>query len=433
MNDIEQQIKNIKPISSSQECMEVATSIFHFDDPIGKYKVFQAQNFFMNNIFLFNKEEFTTILKNKLFTRKYVQKPAYDILQKCVDEGVIYPFVLNSWFDRQISYTLQKQYVEILDKYDNWEQLNIFNEKLPNMISNQFNNSVNPSNSLIKIIISDSPKKVFKIKSWDDAKIADWIKNNPEKSKDILHHNLSDFKDGNLKFPKSKNQLYQNIIEEHLNETNSTRQNNDKKQFNFPFTFSSYQLDYIEYVNNNYPELFNKQLHRKVVYMDSEVEFNGLQSIILSRDDSLHNLYKAFGNYKELLKEDITTHIGFYAKKTSFFEFCLKKENFKPFVFFNLDDNLNNDEKEMLVAAAFMYFQLKYDDPASYKVETNKLLTQWYPNIMRQCSDEQFKAYKKKLKISPSDKMSKELNSIELSRELKSSLDINSNNRSLKV
>lgn len=419
MNNIPQEFQDIKAPTSVQDCMEIATSIFHFKDPIEKYKVFQAQNFFMNNISLFNKEEFSTVLKNKLFTRKYIQKPAYDILQKCVDEEIIYPFVLNSWFDKHVSYNLQYKYVALLDEDNNEEQLRIFNEQLPHVIMHHFDKADYPSTALIRIIVPKLPTKIFNIKSWDDSQVASWIKNNPEKSKEILHHNLQAFEKGTLPFPKSKIQLYQNIIEEHLNESKSTKEKKDKTQnnFHFSYTFSRYPLDYIEYLNSDYPELINNYLTKKFAHGEKgNSTINGLQSIIFNRDDSFHNLQKAFSQHKDLLKENIKVDIGFYTKETNFFEYCLAHEILQPFVFFNLNDDLKDDEKEILVAAAFMYFNTK-DKHSNYKLREQKILEHWYPNIMEQCSEEQFSKYVKKLSLE-NNGLNKELEKIKLTREL---------------
>lgn len=434
MHNIPPELQAIKPPSSAQECMEIATSILHFENPVEKYKVFQAQEFFMNNIFLFNKEQFSTIIKNKLFARKYVQKPAYDILKKCVDDEVVYPVVLNSWFDKHVSYSLQAKYIALLDKENNEEQLRTFHEKLPHLVMSQLDKSDYPSYSLIKLVSAKLPEKIFQIQAWDDTQIADWIKNNPEKSKDILHQNLHKFNKGTIVFPKSKEQLYKNIIKEHLNDSDD---NNDRgiAKFKLSDTYTNYPIDYIEYLNTEYPSLLTDYFHKKLKYgVPQNSTINGLQSIIFNRDDSYHNLIKAFSEYKDLLKEDVKVELGFYTKQTNFFEYCLKAEEYQPFIFFNLNDDLKDDEKEMLVAAAFMYFKDKHIE-VGYKVKKNEVLDQWYPDIMKQCTDKQFNRYVKKLgsSVTNNRELAQELQTIELSRELNASPTPTTNGKRLKL
>lgn len=433
-NNIPPELQAIKPPSSVQECMEIVTSIPHFENAVDKYKIFQAQEFFIKHIFDFNKEEFSTIINNKLFARKYIQQTAYDILKKCVDDEIVYPVVLNSWFDKHVSYSLQSKYVALLDRENNDEQLRTFNEKLPNLVMEQFDKSDDPSYSLIKIVTAKLPEKIFKIKAWDDEQVATWIKNNPEKSKDILHQNLSAFNKGTLAFPKSKKQLYKNIVEEHLNDSNDS-DDRDSLKFKLSYSYSNYPLDYIEYLNQDYPDLITEYFHKKVIYRESEKSVvNGLQAIIFSRDDSYHNLIKAFSEHKELLKQDVRVEIGFYTKQTNFFEHCLKEEVFQPFIFFNLNDDLKDDEKEILVAAAFMYFKEKHVE-SGYKAQKNEILNHWYPEIMQQCTDKQFNRYVKKLGSSRTNnrELAQELEVIELSRELNNSTNPTSTVKKLKL
>jgi hypothetical protein len=418
-NNIPPELQAIKPPSSVQECIDIATSIPHFESAVDKYKIFQAQEFFISHIFDFNKEQFSTIIKNKLFARKYIQQTAYDILKKCADDEIVYPVVLNSWFDKHVSYTLQGKYVALLDRENNDEQLRAFNDKLPHLVMEQFDKSDDPSYSLIKIVTAKLPEKIFKIKAWDDTQVAEWIKNNPEKSKDILHQNLHKFNNGTLQFPKSKKQLYKNIIEEHLNDSNEVS-DRDNAKFKLEYSYTNYPIDYLEYLTENYSDLFNEYLNKKVIHREKDKAIvNGLQSIVFDRDDSYYNLIKEFSKYKDLLQQDVKIEIGFYTKQTNFFEYCLKEELYQPFIFFNLNDNLKDDEKEILVAAAFMYFKNKHVE-LGYKAKKNEILNHWYPEIMQQCSDKQFNRYAKKLgsSVVNNRELSQELEVIELSREL---------------
>jgi len=418
------ELEAIKPPSTTKECLEIATTILKFENPVDKYKVYQAQHFFMNNIKSFSKEEFIQINKNNLFIRKYIGQYSYDILDFCISNEITYPIALHGWFDKNVSLKKQKEYLKLLNKENNQEQIMVFHEHLPHIINHLFFELETLSSTFINIILQKDPENIFKIKSWNDDITCDWLKNNRENSREILHRSLNNRVLND--FPKSKKQLYENIIEEYINITPKIRNSYTKNNFHFSNTFSRYPIDYIQLLEENYPDLWEKQINLKISIIGKEKTtiLNGIQMILLNREDSLHNSVKIFSKYKELITNDVKTEVGFYDKTFSFFEYCLSTNNLKPFALFDLKDDLNNEEKEMLVAAAFMYFNGKNNpsptDIYHSKSNNNNILQNWYTAILKECSDEQFKKYSQKIQETLKDdsQLEKIYSAIELARTL---------------
>jgi hypothetical protein len=414
--ELPEELRNIPPVTDKKRCLEIATSIWNFENQTEKYTVFLAQDFFKKNIFSFSKEEFSTIINNKLFGRKYPGQTSYDILKKCGQDGILYPTPLHNWFDNGVSYQDQLRYLKVINDNNNKEQLEFFNKKSDRLIEDCFEKIDNPCDALIEIVVSKKPQNIFKAKSWSDEQIAQWIKEHPESSRDIFNH-VNSFSKNITNFPKSKKQLYFNIVNNYISNENPTQKEKDL----FISSLISYPLDYIHYLEENHTNLFNKLITKKFSYSSSDNSvMNGIQSIILNRKDSFNQTINTFGKYKDLVKEDVIEEVGMYTKKTSFFEFCLRKQSYRAMTLFDFDDNLKDEEKEVIVAGICMHIKDCDQSSTSLKSAKNEIVDDWYSKILIACSDELYSTYMKKLKKSDlrNPKIIKELEAVELSRVL---------------
>lgn len=140
-------------------------------------------------------------------------------------------------------------------------------------------------------------------------------------------------------------------------------------------------------------------------------------------EDSLSETIEIFTPYMDLLKENVQEKIGFYTKETNFFEFCLRQGHFKLFTLFNLDSDLKEEEKEMMIAGAFMYIKNRSDASragglSAHKDFRNILLMDWYPQILIDCPTEKFNTYMEQLNEIKDPLIAQELEVIKLNRDL---------------
>jgi hypothetical protein len=405
------ELKNILPPSTPDECMLISQELKNPTNSVDKYRIYLAQTYFKQNITKFNKEQFLTIIENNNFHKNLTGKFSQDILKKCIKEQVSFPVVISGWFDKGTSYSDKIEYLKIINQENNKEQLDIFYEKDERIVDGFFSNALYQSDSLILSKLKKEPEKIINVFSWSQDKICDWLKNNSNKTEQILNKSIGAWD----KVPeKVQFQLYENLL------SSLTKKENSKLKH---LAFVSLPANFFEYTKNNYSDFFQNTIKETIKYEykdDKFVEMNYLQYLLYKRPYPSNNEISFFSEFKPLLLEDVLENVSFYNKKTHPFEFALRTEEYNLALPFSLNDNFGDDEKNMLTAIAFSHLKQTFTNPKNSKYRS--ILNDWYQEILIQTPIDTFNSICDEILKKSTNNLTEEINSIKLFKQLHSDL-----------
>jgi hypothetical protein len=161
---------------------------------------------------------------------------------------------------------------------------------------------------------------------------------------------------------------------------------------------------------------------------------NVAQYLLINKEfESLNVVKNIFSAHKDLLLEPINNKIYLYDQKISIFEYGLTHGKLMAFSPFSLDDNLNDEQKEQVVATAFSLLLYKHNalDHGLYHLNHishfDTVLKSWYSSIITESTDKQLTNYCKEALIGHKDnnELKKEVDTIMLHRELNNDLKAN--------
>jgi hypothetical protein len=355
-------------------CLGILCANREPEDKDERFHFHLALNFFKNNFSSFDEKEIKEVCSNEYSAKRLGGNFDLTVLEICVKKGEPLPIVLPSWKDKKIKNKVLKSYITLVHEKGDVEQLAFFLEHFHNpMMDFIEENKNNISASLYEAISS----KVF------NQKIQ---KENLEPLIDIL--------------------------------------------VNRDFSI-------LHYLEKNHTENFKELIKTPLNDSNKNVTVNLGQYILLNRKyNSLGSVNKIFANHKDVLLEPINIRVCLYDKKISIFDYGLTNSKFMAFAPFSLNDELNEEYKEQITAAAFYLFQNKNDPSLLATITGFKNIWQnWYPSIMENATDEQFFSYSKKIiEGTNNHAFKKELESITLHRKLHNDLSINQvQNKKLKI
>jgi len=366
-----------------QLCLEVAATIKKSETPEDAGNIHRSLLYLKNNLDAFTDEEIAEALKNQYFLKRSGGDFGVNIMQRCVDHGKSFPLILPSWAEISKKKTLIKNYIEIIHNENNKEQLEFFFDKL--------------NNETVQFINENNSQSAYFY-------------------------------------------LYEKVIEKTLNSFREYQKDtsiapNVSKIVKNIFMMESPSL--ILYFKDKYPKEYTEVLSTPVI--DNTESLNFAQYILLNRHyPSLHSIHDIFSSHKELLTKPMKTKIKVYEKEISIFEYGLVNSNFYPFMPFTLNDSLDEENKEQIVAGAFFLLQHKYKTSNQASLNSLKLVgyenvfNLWYPKIIEQATDEQLNIYTERIikGNENNEEFVREINSLKLKAEL--NRDLSENNAGTK-
>jgi len=253
------------------------------------------------------------------------------------------------------------QYLSIINRTENYEQILFFYNKNKKLVKNFFYGPEYQSDSIINIILEEEPLEIFKVKSWNDDKICDWLKNQSPSIFFSIQKDFSTFLLNKQNYNKKViDTVYSGIIETWDNKLGKSHVDEIKEH-----CLKIMPDNFIIFLYNKSPEILDEFMNRKFKLSTDKKDskyiiVNGAQYLIYKRQrNSLHKVSQIFKPYIDLLKQDVDEKIDFYQKQTPFFEICIRTLAFKSFIPFSGEnhENLNTNEQLMLMSAAFSYLE----------------------------------------------------------------------------
>jgi len=407
----------IKPPSSKEECLQFLSELTDPKDYIEKFKLHLTNEYFQQNILSFNLEELTKGLSYPYIKKKYNER---EVLLRCINKDVVYPILFNCIINKNVPLENVYQYADILSRNGKSEELNTiydYYQFTDNPILKLFKNTPKPSDALVETVIRNEPEYILQIKSWSDERVTNWIKENKEKSIDIISK-VSSSTLGELPL-MVQHALYDNLLlhfnKLKINAGNDTKKLNDVTNSERNILVK-YPITYINYLQQQYPEYLDKKFKQRVLitHGSGEYRMNVCQFILTDRKfNSLLEIEKTFPLYTDLIKEKMIEKIGLFSQEISPLEYALKQSKYALLFPFNVNEITEEKEREMFLSIAFGCLPVHVN--AKQKNHTHAWYFDMYPKVINDCTDEEFDKYYKLLK---SGALIKELNDFKLLRDL---------------
>lgn len=375
-NQLKIVFENGKPKVDKEICLGIVCTNKEPEGKEERYQFHLALDFFKTNFIDFTQQEINKVCANPYAVKRLGGNFDITVLQLCVKKGEPLPIALPSWSEKKIKRTLLYSYVDMINEKGDTEQLKFFLEHFHDAMMDFIEQSENISPTLYEGIA----KKIFdkKGQKLDFTSIVDILVN-----KDI---------------------------------------------------------SILQYLDKNSPNEFRNLLSTKLLdHHNNKATVNMAQYLLLNKDyNSLNEVVDTFSKHKELLLEPVIVKLCLYENATPFFEYGLMEKKFMAFAPFNLNDNLDLEQKEQMVSAAFSLLQYKYEsfNPNNYVInhiqQFNEVLIHWYPSKIESATNEQVHRYSENALKDSEDNLEfkKEIESIILHRELNN--DLNQNNTTVR-
>jgi hypothetical protein len=366
------EFENGKPKVDKGICLSIVCANREPEDKDEKYHFHLALEFFKNNLLSFSDQEISNVCANPYALKRLGGNFDITALQICVKNGQPFPIALPGWAGKKFKKDLLKKYITLINEKNDVQQLNFFLEH--------------------------------------------------------FHDNVMDFIDENTKISET---LYEGLAK-HLLEKKPHQNLTAIKNI-----LVNRDISIFEYLDRKYPNDFKKLLSTSIFEANNnKVKLNVAQYLLVNKEfDSLNVIKKIFSPHKDLLLEPINNKVYLYNQKISIFEYGLTNSKLIAFAPFSLEDNLNDEQKEQVVAAAFSLLAHKYgglnDGPyhLNYIAHFDTILQNWYSPIIEQSTNKQFSNYCKAALIGHQDnkELKKAIQTIILHRDLNTNLETNNN------
>lgn len=362
--------ENGKPKLDKDICLGIVCTEQEPENKDERYHFHLALEYFKNNFLLFNEKEITTVCSNPYALKRLGGNFDITALQVCVKNEQAFPVALPSWAGKKIKRDLLKKYLRLINEKNDVEQLNFFLEHFYDGVMEFIDENTNISKTLYEGI-----------------------------SKHLLskkpHQNLTAIKDILVKR----------------------------------------DVSIFQYLEENYKDDFKKILSAKIgEEYKNKVTLNVAQYLLLNKEfESLSIISEIFSTHKDLLLEPINNKICLYNQKVSIFEYGLTHSKLIAFAPFSLDDNLNNEQTEQLVSAAFSLLQHRHEalDNGAHHLNHiprfEEVLKHWYRPIIEQSNENHFQYYCKEVMKGNKNnsELKKEVETLILHRDLNNNLATN--------
>jgi hypothetical protein len=176
----------INPPKSIEECLKFLSELSNSENYVDKFKLNLTAKYFMDNILSLNLEQINEGLSYPYVKKKYSQ---VETLKRCIANNVLFPILFDCIIQKNVSIDDVYKYADVLSRHGKVEELNTiydYYQFTDNPVLKLFNNTTNPSDALVEVVIRNEPKYIVKTKCWSDEKVIDWVKNNKDKSIDII-------------------------------------------------------------------------------------------------------------------------------------------------------------------------------------------------------------------------------------------------------
>lgn len=424
------QIKKIT-IESARQCLDTLSGIdFNHYSPEGKYHLYICREYFKNNFSQFKTEEIKQLFSYPDFDKNIDQNTGMHILNQCLLQKRSFDIAINGWFPiHKKNKSLMKDYVELLNRENNHEQLAIFLKKDPELVYSVFKYGVNRQcDSMVSLVLKSNPNFIFSV-------------NNPQWSRDKITHFLIENKDKICEIIKATSNLpseHYATVGELVADYYIHKEAEILKIKNFttdPLAVSlkqdmiSLPDEFLFSFHEKAPSLLKHILSQKIksaFYVGNEEyhTVNIAQEVKNNQPDHFFHLKFLPEKYLDLLLMPIDEHMGLYDNQTNCFEFFLRNKNYFFFKSFkNVVNRLPLKEQQIYTVAMISYLNesnIEEEIPEIFKQVPLPILSQYIQKAQKSSLIKQ--------------EILEKINKIVLFHELESSLEINQkSNQKIKI
>lgn len=414
--------------TSIKECFQFLEELADPQTNAEKYKFYLTKEYFLKNILSLTLDELNIGLNNPYIKKNYNEEYT---LRLCIENDVAFPILFDCIIKKSVSNEYVYKYADILSRHGKAEELNTiydYYQFTDNPIVKLFQNTSKPTDTLIEVMIRNDAEYILKTKSWSDEKVISWLKENPEKTIEIIGKTNGSTL-GQLP-TDVQHVLYDSLIQNFDNLKKEHK--NDKEKLTKVINYErnclvSYPITYIHYLQKNQANYLNNKLKRRmqVTKDNNQYLMNICQYILLERKHStLVEVEKTFNSYTDLIQSKIIEKIGLFTHEVSPYEYGLKNSVPAFFFPFDINQNMEPKDKEMFLSASFGYLLNHMN--AKERNKSHLWYFDIYPKVITTCSDQEFHKYYDMLK-SVSVPVLKELDNFMLIREISNSP--NNNNK----
>jgi hypothetical protein len=433
---------NMKSFNKEQ-CIEVFNTIDKPKSSAEKYKCHLALTYFKENIASFEDQEIKNIISND-YVKKYTGKKfSSEVMSQCIKQGKSLAVILPEWASGSIPKPTLDGYIELINNESNVEQLKFFcAERQYEVRDFVLNSKKKISPLLAELYLKVDPQYIYQI-DWSDEKKCLWLENN-QNSMDKIFGSLYLYEE--IINQSFKNKIYE-CAKNKMFITNPQLENITFANF----VLKNNNINFLKHIKTNYPHELNQLLSVELEHFNRDnMKLNLIQYLIdsgISVDENQNNaantLFEIICDNKALLLAPIKLQTRLYEREITFFEHGLNNASFLMFAPFNLNDVVEAQHKEPILAAAFCLLQAKHgafdnsDDGYGYDSEiyNYEFLKKWYPQIIEQATSEQITRYADRALKGNEDNTNlvKEINALKLKAELNQDLSDNNPTPKAKV
>lgn len=434
MNILPENLKNIPPILSVDECMEIVIKEFDKKNKESQYKIYLAKNYFKSNLDFFSPDQVNKVFEYPHMVSNFGGTFPNQAILYAIKNKIVFPKFYDYWLSQGIKRNLKISYLELLNKNGDKQQIELFCKKGIDLVdffikNNKFKKDIEVNKCLIECAQKYNHENILFNDFWSKQKIVSWIKENNVDIKNIASKyalfkvNLFE-KNNQIKLVSKnvKDAIYETLSEKIINFYQKTKIVEKFDEKGLIFFLSLMPDDYWSFVEKNYPGAI-----RELLKESSEKEsLNNAQWLLEQRgfkQPSLNGILKIFEYDMDLLLKPVEEKIGSYKKITDPLEFALRKKNWSIFIPFGKKvEILNEEQKEIQMAAAFSFIidnASKGSNFIDIKSQENDLKENWAMCVF---INTEFNIFKKHLhenkELIVDEDLKKELELIYLARKI---------------
>jgi hypothetical protein len=413
------ELREVKEPTSIQECLQFLAELSDPQTNADKYKRHLTGEYFQKNVLSLTLEQLNEGLSYPYIKKKYSERQT---LKLCIENDIAFPMLFNCIIQKGVPLEDVYKYADILSRHGKVEDLNQIYDYYQfhdNPVVKLFKNTSKPSDTLIEVMIRNDASYILKTKSWDDEKVINWLKENKTKTTEII----SKIDDSTLRELPINIQLilYEALIP--YIEDLKKQYKNDSNKYNDVLNYErnclvNYPISYIHYLQKNNSSYLDKKFKQTIRLNQNKDQYlmNLCQYVLINRKHgSLKEIENTFNPYLNLIQQKIKEGIGLFVQEISPFEYGLKYNTPALFFPFDIKAQIEERDKDMFLAAAFSYLPIHIK--AKERNHTHAWYYDMYPQVITNCTNQEFEKYYKRLEPYGSSVL-KELDNFMIIREI---------------
>lgn len=358
MKQLPEEFKEIKPVSSPEECWMIATSIIPSSETshLDRYKLKLAKQYLMKNLKVFNTSQLSDILNNSYF-KKFDGDFFKHAIKFSIKHQWIFPITFKAWLEKDTENYDRNCYLELINKNNHKEQLKFFCDSKTFDLDSFFRSN-EPSYYLSLFAQEKDPKYILYNKAWSKEEIRDWF----SKKEETLHWISKNYFPAREIISEKVQNIYIDILSTYLIKEEKKTQD---KSWERPFiqALRTMPNQFWIQVEEKSPGLIRQIISLPVQVQEKDKKSyhcNIAQNLMsnLLYNGGIARVLETFEPYLDLGLIPMTETIALsnYEIKSDAFEVALRNNLQHIFVPYTYHlDMLNEQQKEMMVAACFSW------------------------------------------------------------------------------